>query len=156
MKNQWLLGFSLKIMPQVFSGETRIVKDSRQPQGQSDLGKLPLTETGATVSFFYLLCLSFNPRDLYNALFPVTIFVFITECQLVLEKPPVLSKPWVIFQRLWWEWWHHVFLPLRIYSQFCCLQMVRGQGMWLWCLVLGHSDSIHTFAVCLFLITVVN
>lgn len=81
-------------------GESNTIKDSRQPQGQSNLGKLPPTEKlefSVNRKTFHVNCPSgfvclFNPHELYNAFF-VTMFVFMIECQLVLIKAPEMSKP---------------------------------------------------------------
>lgn len=82
-------------------GESCTVKDSRQPQGQSDLGELPLTErlelsaklsnVSQKPSFSFTCFVCFSSHAIYTMLF-VTMFVFIIECQLVLMKPPALSK----------------------------------------------------------------
>lgn len=65
-----------------------------------------------TVHQFYLLVCFLSPCPFYNAFF-VSMFMFITECQIVL-KLPGLSKPRVIsVVRVMTP----CFLPLRIYSQ---------------------------------------
>lgn len=134
------------------------VKDNRQPQGQSNLGKLPLTErleSSAIWATFHM-----NRPSVLLALFVFSthviytmLFVFIVECLLVLMKPPVLSKPWVIWMVV--RVMTPCFLPLRIYSQLVVFRW-WGSGDVVVVLVLGKSFRLSTHICCLFFIAIEN
>ncbi len=123
-EKQWLLGFSWQIMPQVFLERAtpwRTADNHRDSPSWGNSVQLrdwscQPAEQHFTETVRWSLFV-FSAHVIYTMLFFVTVFVFIIECQLVLMRPPVLSQPWLILW-LWWEWWHHVFLPLGIYSQF--------------------------------------
>lgn len=154
---QWLLGFSWMITPQVFL-KSYGVKDNKQPQGQSNLGKLPLTERLESSAIWATF--QTNRPSVLLALYVFSIdvsytmlFVFIVECQLVLMKPPVLSKPWVIWVVV--RVMTTCFLLLRIYSQLVVFRW-WGSGDVVVVLVLGKSFRLNTHICCLFFITIVH
>lgn len=121
-KSQVVVGVFLEDNATGVFGESYTLKDRRQPQGQSDPGKLPLTERlepteqhfTRTVHQFYLFVLQ---PTWFTQCFFVTMFVFIIECQLVLKKPPVLSKQWVMVVRVMTP----CFSPSQGLQPACCL-----------------------------------